>query len=61
MNYNWTLSKRNEIPDSILKGRIRRCQFPIFIDLIVVTVSIGQQMIEQIAEMAILDDNKEIA
>jgi hypothetical protein len=29
--------------------------------LIVVTVSIGQQMIEQIAEMAILDDNKEIA
>ncbi len=57
LNYKW----KNEIPDPILKERIQWFQFSIFIDLVFVTVSIGQQMIEQIADMAILDDNKEIA
>jgi hypothetical protein len=37
------------------------CQLSIFIDLIHVTLPIGQQVVEQIAEMAILDDNEEIA
>lgn len=37
------------------------CQLSIFIDLVHVTVSIGQQVVEQVAEMAILDDNEEIA